>query len=111
MKKLLMLCVVIVGGSSGCMHVQPIGPLADTFGGSKLANSDAKRSAIISPDNAKEPIIRAAPKPTPPALYVTPGEVTSSNVDEALKRLNQELETDRRGIDAMPKYAEISKVK
>jgi hypothetical protein len=44
-------------------------------------------------------------------VYVTPSEVTPTNVDEALKRLNQELETDRRTMEAMPRYAEVSKPK
>ena len=44
-------------------------------------------------------------------MYVTPGEITATNADEAMKRLQQELETDRRSTEAMPRYAEISIVK
>jgi hypothetical protein len=88
----------------GCLHVQPIGPLAGQFG------TPTPQSPAADPD-APEPIVRQSPRPTPPALYVTPAEVTTINVEEAAKRLGEELETDRRSMDAMPNVSEVSVVK
>jgi hypothetical protein len=98
-----------LGTSVGCTHFQPIGPLAEMQG--MPANPPLGATSKSVAQSAPEPIIREAPRPTPPAVYVTPGEVTNANAAEALKRLQQELDTDRRGMDAMPRYAEVSVVK
>ncbi len=87
----------------GCVHFQPIGPLAD------LQGSPGKQPPADAP--AQEPVVRPAPRPTPPALYVTPAEVTPLNADEAIKRLGQELETDRRTMEAMPNVSDVSVIK
>jgi hypothetical protein len=89
--------------ATGCVHFKPIGPLAQMQG----LPPDGKTTPMDTP----EPIVRDAPRPTPPAVYVTPGEVTAANADEALKRLTQELDTDRRTMEAFPRYAEVSIVK
>lgn len=101
MNKLLPLALILL--ATGCVHFKPIGPLAGMQG----PTSDGK----AAPAEAPEPIVREAPRPTPPAVYVTPGEVTAANADEAIKRLTQELDTDRRTMEAFPRYAEISIVK
>jgi hypothetical protein len=88
---------------TGCAHIQPVGPLADAL------PQRAKVKEID--DSVPEPVVRQAPKPTPPALYITPAEITSANAADAAKRLQQELETDRRALEAMPKFSEVSKVK
>ncbi len=95
--------------STGCLHIQPIGPLAHAQG--LPSNPPPIGSKAAAEATRLEPILREAPKPTPPAMYVTPGEITATNADEAMKRLQQELETDRRITEAMPRYAEISIVK
>ena len=89
--------------ATGCVHIKPIGPLAQWQG----LSQDGKAAPLETP----EPIMREAPRPTPPAVYITPGEVTAANADEALKRLTQELDTDRRTMEAFPRYAEVSVVK
>jgi hypothetical protein len=101
MNRILPLGLVLL--TTGCVHFKPIGPLAQYQG----LSPDGKPAAEAAP----EPILREAPRPTPPAVYVTPGEVTPANVDEAIKRLTQELDTDRRTMEAFPRYAEVSIVK
>jgi hypothetical protein len=98
----VLLCGLLLAGV-GCVHIKPVGPLAQFQG----LNPDGSQPAPETPD----PIVREAPRPTLPAVYITPSEVTAANADEALKRLAQELETDRRSMDAMPRYAEVSVVK
>jgi hypothetical protein len=100
MKRIML--IGVVGLSLGCVHIQPVGPFADGM------TSKAK-----TPPEAEvpEPEVRSAPKPTPPALYVTPGEVTPANAADAVKRLQQEMEIDRRAMEAMPKYSEVSVIK
>ncbi|CAN5181079.1 hypothetical protein BH11PLA2_BH11PLA2_07540 [soil metagenome] len=91
---------MIIALNVGCLNIRLAGPLAD--GRPSKAQDDAP---------VPEPVVRQAPKPTPPALYVTPGEVTPANAADAAKRLQQELDTDRRGLDAMPKYTDVSVIK
>jgi hypothetical protein len=98
MKRLLLLLLL---ANAGCLHVQPVGPLAEMF----------PQKPRPKDEPVPEPVVRQAPKPTLPALYVTPGEITTANAVEAAKRLQQELETDRRSLEAMPKYSEVSVVK
>ncbi len=95
--------IVLMLVATGCVHIKPIGPLAQMQG----LPPDGK----AAPADTPEPIVREAPRPTPPAVYVTPGEVTAANADEAFKRLTQELDTDRRTMEAFPRYAEVSIVK
>lgn len=102
MKRTMLFGFLILSGT-GCVHFKAVGPLAQMQG---LA-PDGKPA----PEAAPDPILRDAPRPTAPAVYVTPGEVTSANVEEAIKRLTQELDTDRRTMEAFPRYAEVSVVK
>jgi hypothetical protein len=98
MIRLILLSIVLAG--TGCMGVKPVGPLADALG--------TNRVVPVAPEI--EPEVRSAPKPTPPALYVTPGEVTPATAADAAKRLQQELEIDRRALEAMPKISEVERV-
>lgn len=103
MKRVLLIALITSG--TGCLHVQPVGPLAATLG--MPANPPPPGTKVEPP--TPDPIIREAPKPTPPALYVTPGEVSGTNADEAMKRLTQEMETDRRSMEAMPRYSDFTR--
>lgn len=91
----------------GCVHIQPVGPLAQLRG----LPANPPPGGAAPADEAPEPVVRPAPKPTPPALYVTPAEVTPLTADEAIKRLGQELDTDRRTMEAMPNISEVSVIK
>jgi hypothetical protein len=98
MKKLLMIAWLPL---VGCMNLQPIGPFAD----------EMARKKIAAEEPVPEPVVRQAGKPVPPSLMVTPAEITAANAAEAARRLQQELETDRRALEAMPKYSEVSRPK
>ncbi|MGL4419864.1 MAG: hypothetical protein ACRCZF_04285 [Gemmataceae bacterium] len=90
-------------GLMGCTHIQPVGPLADSLGlPTKPTKGPGKPS---EPD--PEPIVQQAPRPSLPAVFVTPGEVTGLNAEDAAKRLQQELDTDRRAMEAMPRISEM----
>ena len=82
----------------GCTTVTPVGPMAKMF-----PPKDKKDHT-----ESVEPIVTQAPKPVPPALLVTPGEVTESNYQQAIEKLKQEMEQDRRSLEAMPHTSEIS---
>jgi hypothetical protein len=85
-KKLILLPLL----AAGCTTITPVGPLADLAPKPPVAVETA------------DPIVRPAPRPTPPAVYITPAEVNTFNADDAAKRLQQELDTDRRALEAMP---------
>ena len=42
---------------------------------------------------------------------VLPGDVTEANPDQATRRLQDEMDADRKAIDLMPRYSEVSTVK
>jgi hypothetical protein len=95
---------LLLAAGAGCVHFQPVGPLANSLPGT--APGPKAEDAPVP-----EPVVRPAPKPTPPALYVTPAEVTPLNAEEAAKRLGQELDTDRRTMEAMPNITDVSVIK
>lgn len=89
--------------SLGCMSVQPVGPMA------KMLNYQP--TSAVAKDQAQsapEPVITPAPRPVPPAMLVTSVEVTETNYRQAIEKLIQEMEQDRRTMDSMPKTAEVS---
>jgi hypothetical protein len=90
----------------GCVHLQPVGPFAGQYAGPAPASP-----AAGIPTPVPKPIVRPAPAPAPPALLVTPGEVTEANHADAARRLMEELEADRRSMEAMPRPAEISVIR
>jgi hypothetical protein len=107
----LALVTVLLAGV-GCVHLQPVGPFAKELAGSPPPASPAPGVTVTAPKDAgAAPIVQPAPAPPPPALLVTPGEVTESNFQEAARRLTEELEADRRSMDAMPRQAEISVIR
>ncbi|MFO0935432.1 MAG: hypothetical protein U0798_02820 [Gemmataceae bacterium] len=82
----------------GCTTVTPVGPMAKMF-------PPKEKKGV---QETVEPIVQQAQKPVPPALLVTPGEVTESNYQQAIEKLKQEMEQDRRSLEAMPNVSEIS---
>ena len=109
MKRLAILLLATLPGV-GCLHLQPIGPLADPS--AAATTRPAPGVTVKTPKEAEaRPIVQAAPAPTPPALLVTPAEVTEANHKDAARRLMEELEADRRSMESMPRPAEISVIK
>jgi hypothetical protein len=95
----------------GCVHLQPVGPLAKEFAGPAPASPAPGVTVTAPKDVAPKPVVQPAPAPAPPALLVTPGEVTEANHTDAARRLMEELEADRRAMESMPRPAEISVIK
>lgn len=108
MNKLVLGVLVLLPGL-GCVHIQPVGPFAKEYPGS--APAGPVPGVTASKDANPKPIIQPAPAPAPPALLVTPGEVTEANRADAARRLMEELEADRRSMETMPRPAEISVIK
>ena len=73
-----------------------------------IAADDDRSANPFPPFTCPIPVIQAAPAPPPPSLRVTPAEVNETNYGEAAKRLMEELEADRKSIESMPRYAEVS---
>jgi hypothetical protein len=96
----------------GCFHLQPVGPFAKELTKSSDSESKPAPGVTVTPpkDAAAGPVVQPAPAPPPPALLVTPGEVTETNYRQATQRLMEELEADRKSMDAMPRTAEVSVV-
>ena len=102
MKHLLFGLMLLSG--VGCMNIQPIGPLAQKMGrppsGAPLGPGDEAP--------APEVVTVTAPRPVPPALLITPGEVTPDNASSVTRKLMDEYEYDRKTIPPPSKTAEVS---
>ena len=97
MTRTILFAAVLMTGI-GCAHIQPVGPMAKMF-----PPKEKKDDAL-----AMEPIVTQAPRPVPPAMLVTPGEVTEGNYQQAIDKLKQEMEQDRRSLESMPRTSEVS---
>lgn len=93
------LLAAVIGLNFGCTSIQPVGPMAKVFPPKKDKKEDE-----VTP----EPIVQQSPRPVPPAMLVTPGEVTEGNYQMAIEKLKQEMEQDRRSLESMPKPSEVS---
>lgn len=111
MKKLALM--VLLTPAVGCVHFQPIGPFAESFGAPPQMRTTPEGARVreLGPNMAAMPLMRPAPPPPLPAMMVTPSDVTVSNHKEAAQRLMQELETDRKAMNEMPRYSEVSVVR
>jgi hypothetical protein len=97
--RISLLLTALLVTSAGCLTIKPLGPMKNVFPDKK------------ADEQVLEPIVQQAPRPTPPAMLVTPGEVAEGNSQAVIEKLKQELEQDRRSLDAMPKSSEVSFVK
>ncbi len=88
----------------GCSGLKPVGPLAKdkpiTQQGQPLPGAPAVA--------ANRP---PAMKPTPPTMYVTPGDVAPDNPIAAASKLTNELAIDSKATPNAPVMAEISRYK
>jgi hypothetical protein len=108
----LALALVVLSPGLGCVHFQPIGPLTKDMTVEAAAVRPTAEGKGVAPKAAvPTPVIQPAPAPAPPALLVTPAEVTEANHADAVHRLMQELEADRRSMESMPRPAEISVIR
>lgn len=108
--KPLTLGIALLGlASGGCLTMQPVGPFANQIAGSRPKPTPG--TTVTAARDAVPPALPPAPPPAPPALMVTPGEVTEANHKQSARRLVDEMEADRKAMDAMPRYAEVSVIK
>lgn len=95
----------------GCLTLTPVGPLAKTlFPPPAAGNPEPGVTVATAADASSRPMLAPAPPPPPPTLLVTPGEASAANHQDVARRLVQEMEIDRKAIDSMPSYAEVSVV-
>jgi hypothetical protein len=94
---------LILFGGVGCLNMQPVGPL--TKGKKPMPAADK------DPDARPEPVTVAAKRPVPPAVLITPGEVTTESVTSDMQKIKNELEYDQKNTPPPPKTAEISHIR
>lgn len=112
MKTMLAIFAAAVGFSAtGCLHIQPVGPMAGAFGPGKPPTAPGVKVTPPKDAPAGGPVLQQPPPPLPPAILVSPGEVSQSNYPDAMARLKEEMRSDRQAMDSMPRYAEVSVVK
>lgn len=98
---------------AGCLGLRPVGPIADSFQPkeSAAAKPEPGTKVTAAKDAPAGPVLAPAPPPPAPTLRVTPGEVTDANAAASADRLAEEIEADRKAMEAMPRYAEVSVIK
>jgi hypothetical protein len=83
--KTFLIGLLLIGGASGCLNVQPVGPLSKITG--------TPKSKPLTKDDLEQ-VSASAPRPVPPAMLVTPGDVSAENADEIVRKSKLELQTD-----------------
>lgn len=96
----------------GCLGIKPVGPMAELFPPAKPVATKVAPGvkAEAAKDAAGPPALAPAPPPPAPALLVSPAEVTETTAEETAKRLAAELDADRKAMETMPRYSEVSVV-
>ena len=112
-RTLLVLLTAPALAATGCLTLTPVGPMAKTLGTSEPPTQPAPGVTVTAAQDAPPggPVLQPAPPPPAPALLVTPGEVTKANAADAASRLQEEFRADRRTMESMPRYSEVSVVK
>jgi len=109
--KKLALVLLCIAPAVGCFSIKPVGPLAKSMGKPGVDVSPEPGVTVTAAKDAPAgPMVQPAPAPPPPSLRVTPGEVNDTNYNDAARRLVEELEADRKAMESMPRYAEVSVV-
>lgn len=102
-----LLLALALGALIGCTGIRPVGPLA----GSGLGPKAGKAKGDKDKDEPPEPVTVPAPKPTPPLNTTGPEDVSPENPNLAIRKLQQELEADKKTVPSAPKTVEVSRYK
>jgi hypothetical protein len=101
--------VLIAACNSGCVTLQPIGPFAEQLGGAPAPHQPSNAVRVTDqPDRAVH--LPPAPPPVPPAILVSPGDVGEMTPQQAADKLREEMNADRKALERMPRYAEVSRL-
>jgi len=107
----LLLILVLLSPSVGCMSFRPTGPI---FGEDAvqptMKPSKTNPNAMIAIDGVPPPVLPDAPPPPAPVSLVSPGEIDASNHKEAVRKLVEEIELDRKATSEFPNYSSVSKI-
>ncbi len=108
MKRFLLLGL-LAAPAFGCTSLKPVGPIVGKSTPTRTAQQP--NAVVTSPrDIAAMPSFADAPPPPAPTRSVTVGDVSTETGHDAAKKLMQELDRDRKATEAMPNYAEISRI-
>lgn len=101
------LAVLLLTPAVGCLQFRGTGPI---FGDGPTAKPSATNpAAMILPDGTA-PVLPAAPPPPAPAHLISAADIDAANHADAVKKLVDEIEQDRRAADRFPNYSSVSRV-
>ena len=100
---------VLFSPAVGCMQFKPVGILNDAPPPTTKA-SKTNPNARIALDPEAVPPLKEAPPPPAPANLVGPGEIDTKNYKEAVRKLAEEIDQDRKATDQFPNYSTVSKI-
>lgn len=105
MRKLLLGTLLLLP-AVGCMSFRPVGVL-DPTGASRREVGPEGMRAIETVARMPE----SGPPPPAPVQLVSADEIDPNNPGEAVKRLSEEIDADRKAVDQFPNYPKVSHVK
>lgn len=113
MRKLL-LGLTLLAPAVGCMSFRPVGPVfgddAPPEAKPTMRPSKTNPHAMIAIDGVPPPVLADAPAPPAPVNLVAPGDVEAGNLQDAVRKLADEINQDRRATDQFPNYSHISRI-
>lgn len=108
MKRFLMIGLLATP-ALGCTNLKPVGPFTGSTAPTRSVNQP--NAVVMSPkDISVMPTFEDGPPPPAPSRTVTVGDVSPTSGHAAADKLMQEIEKDRKGVDAIPNYTEVSRM-
>lgn len=105
MKRFPIIVALLLIPCIGCLGFRPTGVLAED------APPNEAEIVQLPPDLDGMPKLTEGPPPPAPTHLVNPADITAENHREAVERLKEELERDRKAADDFPNYSKVSHVK
>jgi hypothetical protein len=102
----LLLGTLLLLPAVGCMSFRPVGVL-DPNGDAKKAVGPEGMRAI----DAAAGRIPDGPPPPAPVQLINPADIDADDPAEAVRKLSEEIDADRKAVEQFPNYPKVSHVK
>jgi hypothetical protein len=102
----LLLGVLVLAPAVGCMSFRPVG-VFDPNGEARRAVGPEGMKAMEAAARVPDP----PPPPPAPVQLVSPADIDPDDPADAVRRLSEEIDADRKAVDDFPNYPKVSRVK
>jgi hypothetical protein len=110
MRKFLLGLVAVVP-MVGCMSFRATGPLlGEDAAPATMRPSKTNPNARIAIDGVPPPVLLDAPPPPTPVNMISPGDIDKANHQDAVKKLVEEIDLDRKATADFPNYSSVTRI-